>query len=96
MSWRKGNRPERKRWRLVRQKVLERDGWRCVKCGKAGRLEVDHQTPLDAGGDVYAMDNLQTLCRACHIAKTASENTRPNQARDAWRAFLALRLAGDV
>ncbi len=96
MSWRKGDRPERKRWRLVRQKVLDRDGWRCVTCGKAGRLEVDHVTPLDACGDPYAMDNLQTLCRACHIAKTANENTRLNPARDAWRAFLAMRLAGDV
>ena len=28
-----------RRWQLLRLKVFTRDGWRCVRCGKAGRLE---------------------------------------------------------
>ena len=39
------------RWRIVRRKVLDRDGFRCVRCGRAGRLECDHVAPLKRGGD---------------------------------------------
>ena len=68
-----------RRWARVRRAVFERDGFRCVKCGRAGRLECDHVTPLQAepGQDPYDMTNLQTLCRSCHIEKTRAENRRP-------------------
>ena len=69
MNWHKGEQPNRRQWRKVRLKVLDRDGWKCTQCTKAGRLEVDHIKPLENGGAVYALDNLQTLCRSCHIAK---------------------------
>lgn len=59
-----------RRWRLLRLRVFERDGWRCVKCGAAGRLECDHVKPLHEGGDAWDMDNLRTLCRACHIGRS--------------------------
>lgn len=80
---------DRKRWALLRLRIFQRDGWRCRMCGRAGRLECDHVVPLRDGGEVYSMDNLQTLCRGCHVDKTASENTCPNLARDAWRALVA-------
>ena len=79
---------DRKRWALLRLRVFERDGWRCVQCGRAGRLECDHVRPLHRGGDPYDPANLQTLCRGCHVAKTAGENERPDPERDAWRALL--------
>lgn len=70
-------------WWAVRRRVLERDGFRCRKCGRAGRLEVDHIRPLHHHGD-DSLDNLQTLCRGCHIDKTAAENSRtPGQVE--WR-----------
>ena len=79
-----------RRWAVVRRAVLERDGWRSRKCGRAGRLEVDHVVPLKRGGDAWALNNLQTLCRACHLAKTATENRRPlTPAELAWRALVA-------
>ena len=52
------------RWKRARRAALERDGYRCRKCGRAaGRFEVDHVVPLEAGGAPYALDNLQSLCR---------------------------------
>ena len=52
-----------RRWQAVRRAVFERDGYRCVECGRSGRLECDHITPLDRGGDPWDLDNLQALCR---------------------------------
>lgn len=86
------NHPSRRdyrRWEALRLQVFERDGWRCRACGKAGRLELDHVTPLHRGGDEWDAANLQALCRGCHLAKTASERERPDPERDAWRRLLA-------
>ena len=78
-----------RRWAVVRRAVLARDGRRCRQCGKAGRMEVDHVRPLRRGGDPYGLDNLQALCRVCHIAKTAGENRRAlTPAEAAWRDFV--------
>ena len=78
----------RKRWEWVRRQVLDRDGWRCAQCGKAGRLEVDHLVPLEKGGQPYAMENLGAKCRPCHFAKTAIERggkpTVIGAERQAW------------
>ena len=79
-----------RRWAQVRRAVFERDGYRCVLCGRAGRLECDHVTPLDRGGDPWDPDNLQTLCRSCYIAKTARENRRElTPVEAAWRELVA-------
>ena len=83
----------RKRWAAVRRKVLDRDGWRCVRCAGYGRLEVDHVRPIKGGGDhgidPYDETNLQTLCRACHIEKTALENRREQSpAAKEWRGLV--------
>ena len=52
-------------------------------------MEVDHVRPLYRGGAPWALSNLQTLCRRCHIAKTAAENRRPpTPAEAAWRALV--------
>ena len=79
------------RWAAVRRTVLERDDWRCVRCGRAGRLECDHVEPLkrEPGQDPYDINGLQTLCGSCHIAKTAAENRRePTPAEAAWRELV--------
>ena len=74
----------------MRVLVFRRDGYRCVDCGRPGRLECDHVVPLhvDPDQDAYALEGLATRCRGCHIAKTRSENTKPDPARDAWRLLL--------
>ena len=77
-----------RRWQKLRRWVKDRDGWRCVKCGSPGRLDVDHITPSWRGGDKWSMSNLQTLCRRCHREKTALERglTLPPDVA-AWRAY---------
>ena len=84
---------DQRRWAKVRRQVLDRDGWRCRKCGQPGRLECDHIKPLQRGGDPFDMANLQTLCGGrdgCHAAKTRGESRRPDTpAEIEWRAFVA-------
>ncbi len=61
-----------KRWKLLRMRVFERDGFRCRMCGRlegdTSKLVADHIEPhrgdpakfWDEGG------NVQTLCKPCH------------------------------
>ncbi len=80
-----------RRWQSVRRVVFQRDDWRCVMCGRGGRLECDHITPLqrEPGQDPYDPNGLQTLCRDCHISKTQVENRKPlSPDQQAWREYL--------
>ena len=72
----------------IRQRILNRDGWRCRQCGKRGRLEVDHITPLWRNG-AEADSNRQALCAIpCHRAKTRRECGRVLSAGEkAWLRF---------
>ncbi len=67
-------RPRRPRLRLdaesyqsLRQHVLERDGWRCQRCGRMNELQVHHICPRSQLGD-HVEENLITLCATCHEA----------------------------
>ena len=75
-------------WRRLRLRALRRDGWACVVCGSRLRLEVDHVQPVERRPDLaLSLDNLQTLCRAHHIEKTAAETERKmDPERKRWRA----------
>ena len=86
-----------KRWAKVRRAVFERDAWRCVECGRPGRLECDHVTPLERepGQDPYDVNGLQSLCWRCHIDKTRRENMRELTAGEAaWRSLVQSTLNG--
>ena len=56
----------RRAWGRRRLEALERDGWRCQRCGEPGRLEVHHRRKVADGG-TDDLDNLVTLCRGCHL-----------------------------
>lgn len=51
-----------------RQRIYDRDGNQCVKCGLTTNLTIDHIIPTSYGGS-NADDNLQTLCIDCNQAK---------------------------
>lgn len=84
---------DRKRWELTRRAVIERDNWRCRRCGKpGGPFEVDHIVPLhrDPEQDPYDPDGCQALCAyPCHAAKTREENRRvPTPAEREWLDYV--------
>jgi len=52
-------------YELLKNQVLERDGWRCQKCGSFENLQVHHlEARSRLGHDT--MTNLLTLCAVCH------------------------------
>jgi 5-methylcytosine-specific restriction endonuclease McrA len=55
------------KWRKIRQRILQRDGYTCQMCGGEGN-SVDHILPRSAGGADHDW-NLQTLCRSCNSSK---------------------------
>lgn len=54
----------------LRKKVFERDAYRCKKCGGHVDLHADHIFPESRGGET-TIENLQTLCGPCNVAKGA-------------------------
>ena len=69
-------------WEKQRARILDRDKHLCVACRAAGRAviatDVDHIIPRSAGGSEDD-SNLQSLCSACHKAKTAREGRKAGQ-----------------
>lgn len=67
-----GARPRREGIPLeVRRNVWQRDGGRCVECGRSELLELDHVIPLALGGS-NTEKNLQLLCTECNRTKGSS------------------------
>jgi hypothetical protein len=58
----------------LRLKILERDNFTCVLCGKSPALvpgtilHIDHVTPFSKGGKTVA-GNLRTLCSLCNLGR---------------------------
>ena len=79
------------RWKGLRVKALERDGWKCCQCNERRGLEVDHILPVRDRPDLaWSLDNLQCLCGGCHSRKTRLEIGlgQSNPARDAWKSLV--------
>lgn len=84
----RGTRHERgygTKWEKIRERILRRDNGLCQECLRNGRVTpvghkpftayCDHIVPKAEGG-TDDDSNLQTLCRACHQAKTDREKNR--------------------
>ena len=57
-----------RQWSRVRRAVFDRDGWRCQRCGKAGKLEAHHEPALAAGANPYVLSGIMTpLPRVSHF-----------------------------
>lgn len=62
----------------LRYEILERDGFKCKKCGNTAEtaiLEVDHIIAICKGGD-SSRENLQTLCHFCNKGKQLAKAER--------------------
>lgn len=56
----------------IRHEVFKRDNYKCVECGATKEntvLHIDHIIPVSQGG-TDELDNLQTLCETCNLAKS--------------------------
>jgi 5-methylcytosine-specific restriction endonuclease McrA len=59
-------------WKLLRLRVLSRDGWVCTYCNKdlkGADATVDHIVSRKTGGDLWDMDNLTSACKSCNSRK---------------------------
>ena len=70
--------PTSVRWNDLRSRALERDRNSCLKCGKPAE-EVDHIREIWEGGPEFDLDNLQSLCHDCHVAKTNESRRRRDE-----------------
>ncbi|TSC91227.1 MAG: hypothetical protein CEN90_609 [Parcubacteria group bacterium Licking1014_17] len=65
----------------MRIRVLDRDSFRCVFCGRSPatdlgiKLHIDHIVPFSKGGKT-TLDNLQTLCQECNLGKSNKEDIK--------------------
>lgn len=64
-------RPLSNEWKIIRQRIFERDDFTCAYCGARGvKLECDHIVPVARGGN-HEDENLTTSCKPCNRAKAA-------------------------
>jgi hypothetical protein len=59
------------RWRMLRADVIRRAGYRCIACGRGGRLDVHHARGYRNLGNERP-EELQAFCRDCHTAVHAT------------------------
>lgn len=85
MTWGQGG---NRAYRRARAQVLERDGHQCQLrypgCVHTA-TEADHRTNIASIGinrtDVINPDDMQAVCRPCHLIKTRHENLATNPRR---------------
>lgn len=53
----------------IKFEVFKRDGYKCVACKTDEKLEIEHKIPISRGG-TDDLENLETLCKSCNIAKS--------------------------
>ena len=72
VDWEKSQRdgrPLAAEWRIIRERIFERDDYTCTYCGARGvKLHCDHVHPVAHGGE-HGDDNLVTACEPCNRAK---------------------------
>lgn len=79
-----GDQMPRKVGKNTREAVLERDGYKCVRCGSEDGLQIDHILPQSCGGPHIA-ENLRSMCRSCNAARpVAGKALEDDLARDGY------------
>jgi len=60
--------------KVQRDRILDRDGRKCVVCGALQKLQIDHIVPVSRGG-TSEDDNLRVLCKSCNESKGNREQS---------------------
>jgi len=70
------------RWGRVRSLQLQLEPF-CKGCRPkiTEATIVDHITPVSQGGEIWDMDNLQSLCVSCHNRKSLLEQNRNTKSK---------------
>ncbi len=55
-------------YKRLMKRVLERDDWRCTRCGSLENLQIHHKIKRSRQGH-DALANLETLCARCHMGE---------------------------
>jgi 5-methylcytosine-specific restriction protein A len=53
------------RYCQLKLNILERDGWKCQRCGRRDRLQIHHMIRRNQSG-ADCEENLIVLCSGCH------------------------------
>jgi hypothetical protein len=53
-------------WKIVKTKVHERDGWRCVLCNSPHELQAHHRSYRHFKDEINHLCDVMTVCRKCH------------------------------
>ena len=73
-------------WQMARQAALMRDNYLCVMCGAPADEvhHIKHLSPSNIGDTSITMslDNLISLCKACHFAEHKGEHGNGRKARE--------------
>jgi 5-methylcytosine-specific restriction endonuclease McrA len=67
-------------YRRLLKRVLERDAWRCQRCGSLKDLQVHHRTYRSRQGN-DSLANLVTLCAHCHMKEHGQLSYSPTAAK---------------
>ena len=83
------------KWKAKRQMVLERDNFRCRKCGTGKNLDVHHITYEHLGNE--PLDDLVTLCRCCHeeVHESDINKTKKEQELQELSVYQLLKKASE-
>ena len=65
------------------QKLADRFGQLCLKCGSQDKLQWDHVVPLAKDG-MHCITNLQRLCRSCNEIKYARTADYRSEDQNIW------------
>jgi hypothetical protein len=62
-------------YRRNREQVMERNGWRCARCGRMYQLQIHHRRFRSHGG-THRPENLEPVCWPCHGQIHRSERSK--------------------
>lgn len=70
----------------TRERIIERDGNTCLRCGNTENLNPHHIIPVAVGGE-NTDENLATLCKSCHLEAHDGAFSTPTTVYDDQQGF---------